>query len=222
MRHRLRIRFRKEGDLRLISHRDLAHLWERIFRRAGLRLAMSEGFHPKAKLSFPSALSLGVAGIDEVLEVELEEECADDEVLQRLAIQAPEGLTIDGLQRLPPGARKAQVSRLTYEVLVPAERLQEVERAIVALLERPEVWIERPERASEVSADPAVRHPRRSVPINVRANLDHLALEDGRLVMIFRAGREAAARPRDVLPLLGLGDLEQCGLFLTRTRVELV
>jgi hypothetical protein len=51
--------------------------------------------------------------------------------------------------------------------------------------------------------------------------LEHLALEHGQLVMTFRAGREAAARPRDVLQSLGLGDLETSGLFLTRTRVEL-
>jgi radical SAM-linked protein len=206
MRHRLRIRFRKEGDLRLISHRDLARLWERIFRRAGLRLAMSEGFHPKAKLSFPSALSLGVAGIDEVLEAELDEECADEEVLERLHQQAPAGLTIDRLERVPTGKRKAQLIRLTYEVLVPASRRSHVEQAIVALLEQPELWMERPDRA---------------VQIDVRANLEHLALEGGRLVMSFRAGREAAARPRDVLQLLGLGDIEEGGVFLTRTRVEL-
>jgi radical SAM-linked protein len=206
MRHRLRIRFRKEEDLRLISHRDLARLWERIFRRAGLQLAMSEGFHPKAKLSFPSALSLGVAGIDEVLEVELNEECADESVRERLAREAPAGLTIDRIERLPPGARKAQVSHLTYEVPVPADRLQIVAQSIAALLERPEVWIERPERPAR---------------LDVRANLDHLALEDGRLVMRFRAAREAAARPRDVLQLLGLGDIETSGVFLTRTRVEL-
>ena len=34
---RVRIRFRKEGDLRLISHRDLLRLFERLFRRGKLR-----------------------------------------------------------------------------------------------------------------------------------------------------------------------------------------
>jgi len=169
-------------------------------------LAMSEGFHPKARLSFPSALSLGVAGIDEVLEAELDEDCADEQVLERLTQQAPAGLTIDRLERVPPGTRKAQLVRLTYEVPVPAERLSLVEQAIVALLEQPAVWIARPDRAEQ---------------IDVRANLEHLALQNDRLVMSFRAGREAAARPRDVLLLLGLGDIEECGVFLTRTRVEL-
>ena len=53
VRQRVRIRFRKQGDLRLIGHRDLVRCLERLFRRAGLPLGMSEGFHPKPRMSFP-------------------------------------------------------------------------------------------------------------------------------------------------------------------------
>ncbi len=68
VRQKLRIRFRKTGDLRLISHRDLARAFERLFRRADLPLAMSQGFHPHARINFPSALALGIQGEDEVVE----------------------------------------------------------------------------------------------------------------------------------------------------------
>ena len=34
----------------------------------GQRESMSEGFHPKARMSFPSALALGIQGADEVME----------------------------------------------------------------------------------------------------------------------------------------------------------
>ncbi len=60
--------------MRLIGHRDLARAIERTFRRAGLRLGMSQGFHPKPRMSFPSALAVGIAGVDEVMEVEWAEE----------------------------------------------------------------------------------------------------------------------------------------------------
>ena len=36
IRQRVRIRFRKEEDLRWISHRDLIRVFERLFRRADL------------------------------------------------------------------------------------------------------------------------------------------------------------------------------------------
>ncbi len=73
IRVRFRLRFRKREDLRWISHHDLVRTVERWLRRAGLPLRRSEGFHPKPKLSFPSALALGIAALDEVMEFELTE-----------------------------------------------------------------------------------------------------------------------------------------------------
>lgn len=73
IRDRYRIRFAKTGLLRWIGHRDLQRLWQRVLRRADLRLSMSQGFHPKPRIHFPSALPLGFQGIDEVTEVELAE-----------------------------------------------------------------------------------------------------------------------------------------------------
>ena len=94
-RHRIRIRFRKEDDLRLISHRDLVRTWERLLRRAGLRLSMTEGFHPKPRMNFPSALALGIAGHDELLELELAEPLSADELRGRLVGQLPPGMGLD-------------------------------------------------------------------------------------------------------------------------------
>jgi len=68
---RIRIRFTKTGDLRWIGHMDLARLWERLVRKAGLAIALTEGFHPKPKISCPSALALGIEGLDEAVELEL-------------------------------------------------------------------------------------------------------------------------------------------------------
>ena len=62
VRQRMRIRFTKQGDLRWLSHRDLMRTWERLFRRAGVPLGMTEGFHPKPRMNFPSALAVGIAG----------------------------------------------------------------------------------------------------------------------------------------------------------------
>ena len=42
-----RVRFAKRGKVRFLSHRDLARVWERALRRAGIRVAYSEGFSPR-------------------------------------------------------------------------------------------------------------------------------------------------------------------------------
>src|SRR6476620_623562 len=82
-RDKARIRFRKSGDLRLVSHLDLMRSLERLLRRAALPFRMTEGFHPTPRLVLAQSLPLGVVGHHEVAELELTEETDPDEVLRR-------------------------------------------------------------------------------------------------------------------------------------------
>ena len=68
---RVRIRFTKIGKIRWTSHRDVARMWERAFRRVGLPLVYSEGFSPRPRVSFGLALSTGHESVAEYLDVEL-------------------------------------------------------------------------------------------------------------------------------------------------------
>ena len=120
VRLRVRIRFCKQGDLRLIGHRDLMRCLERVFRRAGLTLSFSEGFHPKPRMTFPLALAVGIEGVDEVMEIELAERYEAEELLRRLAPQAPPGLAFRAIEILPDSGKKAQVQSVSYEAPIPA------------------------------------------------------------------------------------------------------
>ncbi len=202
---RVRIRFAKQGDLRLISHRDLVRTLERLFRRAAVDVRQSEGFHPKPRMMFPSALGLGIAGLDEVVDVDLAQATANEELLARLSAQAPPGLTILSIEAVPAGARKVRASCVSYEIPVPAERAAGLPAKVAALLAQATCPVERPGRAA---------------PVDLRATLEALTLEQGVLRMKLRAIHEAQARPRDILAVLGLEDLESHGL-LVRSRVEL-
>lgn len=206
-RHRLRIRFRKEGDLRWISHRDLMRVMERLCRRADVRLRMSSGFHPKPKLHFPSALALGIEGFDEVMELELTEPPEPEQLLQQLNNLAPPGLVITQTVALEPGQRKAKVRLMTYRFAVPAERGTQVQAAIGKL------------RAARTF--PVEREGRRQ-PIDIVANLASIDLCDGVVCFRLQAANQAAAHPRDILEALGLADLEQHGQFLSRSEIEVV
>jgi hypothetical protein len=154
---------------------------------------------------FPSALSLGIAGLNEVVDVDLAGPIGEQELLDRLAAQAPPGLDIVAIEPVPAGLRKARAKCLWYELAVPAER---VEQATV--------------RAGELvaSATCPVERPGRAAPVDLRATLEELTIEDGVLRMKLSAIHEAQARPRDILAVLGLLDLESHGL-LVRSRVEL-
>src|SRR5919205_856365 len=91
---KFRVRFGKTGDLRLVSHHDLMHVCERMFRRADLPIPVTQGFNPRPRMWFALSLALGVAGINEVLEFEVAEPIAAEEVERRLTWQCPPGLEI--------------------------------------------------------------------------------------------------------------------------------
>ncbi len=203
---RVRIHFRKTGDLRWISHRDLVRTMERMFRRGGWELKMSEGFHPKPKLNFPSALAVGIEGGDEWMEVDLDQLDPAADLAGPLRSLAPAGLEILSALPLADGTAKPQLERSTYEIPIPEDRQAAIRQAIAELLQRSELPVPRAGRAR---------------PVDVRGGIEQLELVDGKLRMVLAASRQASVRPRDVLEILQLTDLEQAGYFVTRTSVEL-
>jgi radical SAM-linked protein len=207
-RQRVRIRFCKQGDLRLIGHRDLARLMERLFRRASLPLGMSEGFHPKPRMSFPSALSVGIEGLDEILELELARHMDAETIRDRLEQNRVEGLTFRSVELLDHGGKKskARLRRIHYEIPIPAEQADEISSRIARLLACETFEVER---------------PRGKGSIDLIAFLDSLRLEENRLVFAFRVTEAANPGPRDLLTALELTELESRGYGLVRTKVEI-
>lgn len=206
LRRRIRIRFRKIDDVRQISHLDLIRTMERLFRRAGLQLGMSEGFHPKPRMSFPSALAVGIAGLDEVMEVELNEDRSAEAIQALLVQHAPPGLEMVSVESLADGAPKPLVARVRLEMPVPTERQAAARENIARLMAE-----------TTHPVDRGTTHN----PIDLRPYLEELTLDEGTLRIQLRVTQQGTGRPREVLVALGLEDLEQQGYHLTRTNVEL-
>ncbi len=210
VRQRVRIRFSKLRDLRLIGHRDLARLLERLFRRAGLRLGMSEGFHPKPRISFPSALALGFEGQNEVMELELAENWTPQALRQRLDAFCPPGIAFGSIEVRPQGTKKAQVRSLSYAIPIDSRYRQELPDRIRRLM---------------ASNSCVVLRPKDQKTIDLRPRLASLSLKDDVLSMSILAAVEATPGPREVLAALELppaqGYTRKNGLYPRRTTVEL-
>jgi radical SAM-linked protein len=206
VRAKVRIRFRKGGDLRLVSHRDLMTCFERMLRRAGLPFRRTQGFHPKPRLVFALSLALGIVGGDEVVELELDAELAPEEIHARLARQAPPGLEIRSVRPIDPRAR-AWVVAVTYRVPVHPPHHPELRARMEALLDAPECWIER------------TRPQKRR--INLRPYLRGLRLEADSLEIDLWVTPTGAARPEEILAVLGLDDVLAAGPILERSHLEL-
>jgi radical SAM-linked protein len=202
---KVRIRFQKRGDLRLVSHHDLLRCFERMLRRAQLPYCSTKGFNPKPRLVFALSLGLGIIGLDEVVELELDAPVAD--VQERLQKQAPAGLVIMSVKSIPPRLT-AQVRSVTYGIPIPPLERDAAERRIESLLNSSECRVQR------------TRPEPRSV--DIRPYLRELRILHDVLEIRTWVTPYGTARPDEVLSLLGLGDLLAQGAVLERTALELI
>jgi radical SAM-linked protein len=139
---KFRFRFRKTGDLRLLSHLDLTRCFERMLRRAAVPFRMTAGFHPTPRMVFALSLPLGAEGHNEVVELELTQPLDAEETRAKLNAQAPRGLELICVSVVPMKAT-AVPRRAVYTLPVPADRLDGAERTAAALLAQEKVWVDR-------------------------------------------------------------------------------
>lgn len=115
---KLRLEITKGEEVRYISHLDVAGAWEKAVRRAKLPVAYSEGFNPHMKISFASALPLGVTGAAEYMDLEMTEKIPLPEAMERLQAVLPRGFAVRAASYMPPktGAMMALINLAEYEI----------------------------------------------------------------------------------------------------------
>jgi radical SAM-linked protein len=207
---KIRLRFAKRGDLRLVSHHDLMRCLERMVRRARLPMAHSQGFNPRPKIVFTLALGLGIEGRREVVELDLAEPMDAAEVHRRLSAASPPGF--DWLEaEAVTSNRSSQAGAVAYALAVPEGRHDAARAALSAFLQSTS-WPYTRRRSDRDDVTFDLR------PFLIEADLDPQGVLRFRL-KITPAG---SARSEEVIDALGLGDLLATGSVLVRTEVELI
>ena len=138
---RVRATFEKKGRAKYISHLDLNRCMLRTFRRSGLPIWYTEGFHSHPYYSFALALSLGFESSCEILDFNLNEDIPFDEIKDRLNAVMPEGMRIvkvaDQKQKI------TAIAKAEYSFSLTAEDTDGLYSAVQALLEQPQILIEK-------------------------------------------------------------------------------
>ncbi len=139
---RIRFRFTKVGKVRFTSHRDVARLWERALRRAGLTVALTEGFTPRPRVHFGLALPTGYESDGEYLDVDLRAaEAADLDPATLPAVLTPllpPGLDVVAAAAVAAGTPSLQqaVTSCSWRIEAlgptPVEATAEVQRLLAA------------------------------------------------------------------------------------------
>ena len=205
LRQRVRIRYSKLGRFKFIGHRDMLRTFESLFRRARLPLAMSCGFHPKVRMSFPGALPLGYESIDEVLELELDivGPVDVDALLADLNRHTLEGLTFLSARMLGEGEQKARLASSVFRMTVLQEFRAQVAGRIESFLAETSVIVSKPNGKS----------------VDVRVAVLQLFLDSssGELTVELQAQTGPEAGIKEVLAALGLEKELFVTLFPQRT-----
>ena len=197
VRRRYRLRFCKRGNLCFIGHRDLLRAMERILRRAELPVAKSQGFHPKPRVSYLSALPLGFSSDDD---------WPSETLLSRLNNASVDGLEFLRAVPLEEGAPKQQALAFSYVMTVPEELAADVREKIAAFLAADSYEVEK-SNGKLIDARPPVKA---------------LSLEGSTLRLVLAAQTGPEAGVREILVCLGLADRLFRSIFPNRDRCYIV
>jgi radical SAM-linked protein len=158
---KVRVRYAKVGKVRFLSHRDLARILERAVRRAGLPVAYSQGFSPRARLHFGLALSTGYESLAEYVDIDLVDPDEAGRAIDGAAVAdllqpcLPTGVVTTASVELAPGTPSLQdaVTSSTWELLLPTELHEVAAEAADEVLSATELPVDLVRKGKQVRED---------------------------------------------------------------------
>ena len=213
------VRYAKRGKMRFASHRDVARVFERGVRRAGLPIAYSAGFTPHPRISYAGGAPTGVASEAEYLSLALTSREAAAHVRERLNATLPDGIdVIDVMDGADGPARDHTVlgalEASQWRVVLPGVARAAAERAVAGFLALGEAPVERSTdkgvrrldaRAAVVTLDVLDEHETTADPDGgpmTQQGATATGLEDCAILGMVVLNTAPAVRPDDVLTAL--------------------
>ncbi len=207
---RYRFRYAKLGLAVLLGHGDLIRELPRALRRSGLRLKYSQGYHPKAELSFSPALSLGVASIDEYLDAAIIDPPPLTDMLERLSVERRRGLWFRDVLTLNPNSQSLSklIHAAHYALVIPESSLnakggkQGLRDLITSFMAKDHVHIERHKEKSVWTIDVRrfVLGLQFATTRTMQSILPYLDQPEGTILdLVVSLGQAGSVKPREVL-----------------------
>ena len=214
------VKFSKQGYICYTSHLDLLRLFKRAFKKAGIKLAYSQGFNPHPKMGFAQPLSLGYSSICEYLEFETAEKWNITILKSLLEEQMPEGITIQSCEEYnEKRTMAARTVEAEYIIGIPMGR--ELDKAPEEILDeflaQEEIMVPKRQKKSKKMKD-----------VNIREKIRHLnaVTEGDNLIMtaILDSGSESNLSPELLIQALtkfmGI-ETERAEMNVMRTKITI-
>lgn len=143
----------KKGDIvRHLGLLDLQRTMQRALRRSGLPVAYSKGFNPHMVMSFASALSSGIPGDAELLDVSLCGETTEEECLAAMNRVLPPALQASRVRLVDDRFPKVSASLRTaqYSIKLRGGDARKIAQGVPAFLAEEEVMALRKTKKNEI------------------------------------------------------------------------
>jgi len=121
---RYRLTFSKLNHARHLSHLELVRVFIRAFRRAGLSLVYSRGFHPMPKVSFGCALPVGTESMQESVEIEVVGQLEILSFKETINQQLPFGITVTFIEEISPNKKRAHLKESHFIITINGVKLK--------------------------------------------------------------------------------------------------
>jgi len=187
------ITYEKSGPLRYLAHLDIARAFDRAVRRAQIPVQYSEGFTPRAHISFPPPLPVGAEGTAELCGIELAEPADAKQIYAALAGEL-ERFHVSEIQ-VRRGTRRLAWPKLqaaTYEVVpdfIDEAEPAVLERAIAKFMDVEQVILQRQTKSTTRS-------------INIRPHVYALGVAGDTVNMCLGITEETLVKPTELLAAL--------------------
>ena len=145
------LEFQKGDIVRHLGLLDLQRTMQRALRRSGLPIAYSKGFSPHIVMSFSSALSSGIPGDAELLDVGLDGDITQQQCLEAMNRVLPPSLAVTRVRLVDDRYPKlgAALQQAQYRITLRGGGARAVAEAIDGFLAQEEIMALRKTKKSE-------------------------------------------------------------------------
>ena len=140
----VRIWFKKDFECRYISHLDLNRTMLRALHKSKLPIWHTEGFNPHPFATFPLPLSLGFRGVNECMDVKLEDDSfLLSDIPERLNACLPRGIRVFDATEAVMKAGKVAYASFTLLIGNPTAATGKIVAQLRELLDSDSIEIEK-------------------------------------------------------------------------------
>jgi radical SAM family uncharacterized protein/radical SAM-linked protein len=119
--------FIKLDHARYLGHLELVRVFVRAFKRTGLNLVYSRGFHPMPKVVFGCALPVGTESMQETVDVEIAEFTDTSVLKKRINRQLPSGIAVTSIKEICPHKKTKRLKESHFIVTLNGTELKEAD-----------------------------------------------------------------------------------------------